>query len=138
MSGAPVEFADDEPSGLASLVGGLIESNLERAPGRRRLLRPARVGIVAPDADVSVTLLISRGRVRVANGIATRTLHLLLRADAATLLGLTSAPLRLGFPDPLTPEGRRVIVLMLTGRLRVRGALLHPRRMARLARLLAV
>ena len=133
-----VEHADAYPNGLASLVGGLIEANLEREPGRRRLLRPARVGIVAPDADVSVTLLISRGRVRIANGVAARTLHVLLRADAATLLGLTSAPLRLGFPDPLTSGGRAVLLLMLTRKLRVRGALLHPRRMARLARLLSV
>jgi hypothetical protein len=35
-----VRFADDEPNGLADLVGRLIEANLERRPELRNLLRP--------------------------------------------------------------------------------------------------
>ena len=33
-----VVYGSDEPSGLASMVGGLIDQNLERDPSRLRLL----------------------------------------------------------------------------------------------------
>ena len=132
------EYADPYPNGLATIVGGLIESNLAREPERRSLLRPARIGISAPDADVTITITIDRRRVRIANGIAVRTLHLLVRADSATLIDLSRAPLRFGFPDPLTAGGRRVLGELLRRRLRVEGQFRHPRRLARFARLLSV
>lgn len=133
-----VEYADAHPNGLATIVGGLIESNLDRDPRRVALLRPARIGIAAPDADVSVTVTIDRGRVRIANGLAARTLHLLVRADSATLLELSRATLRFGLPDPLSPQGRRVLGRLFRRRLRVEGQFRHPRRLARFARLLSV
>ncbi len=109
-----VVYGDDEPSGLATMVGGLIEQNIVRDPSRRRLLRPAVTSITVPDVGVAIT------------------------ADSAKLLELTSAPLRFGLPDLFDPRGRAVLRNVVSRRVRIRGLLRHPRRLARLSALLSV
>ena len=126
-----------EPSGLASMVAELTEQNLSRDPDRLALLRPAVVVLEAPDADVTVFLRIAPGEVRVGDGDVPDA-HLSIRADSARLLDLTTAPLRFGLPDVLSPEGRAIVGDLLGRRVRIRGLLRHPARLARLTRLLSV
>jgi hypothetical protein len=132
-----IEIAEEDPSGLAELLANLIGQNLERDPSRRRLVRPTVATVRALDADVVVTLRLERDRVVVTEG-ASPGAHLRIHADAGSLLELAAVPLRLGLPDPLSREGRRVALDLLSGRLRVRGLLRHPIRLARLTRLLSV
>ena len=132
-----VEYLDAEPSGLATMIGGLIEGNLAAHPDRAKLLRPAVVGIVATDAGVAITLRLAPGRVTVADGLLGRP-QVAVEADSGTLTELTSTPLRLGFPDAMTPEGRAVSQKLLRGDLRVRGLARHPGIVSRLNRLLSV
>jgi hypothetical protein len=134
---AQVVQADPEPSGLAEMLGGLIAQNLERDPARERLLRPALVGIEAPDAAVAVTLRVDPGRVLIDAGIDPRV-QLRVVADSGRLLRLTASPLRMGLPDVFTPAGREVLGDVLARRVRIRGMISHPRRLARLTMLLSV
>jgi hypothetical protein len=134
---ATVEYADEEPNGLAAMLGGLIEANLEQHPEREALLKPAVIGITAPDAGVSITLQIAPGRVGVANGLQGKP-HLLVESDSDTLIELSSVPLRFGLPDNMTKEGRAVTGSLLKGRIKVRGLARHPGRLARLNKLLSV
>lgn len=131
-----VEYGDGEPSGLATLVGGLIEANLERDPSRRRLLRPSVAAIVAPDAGVSITIRTSPGRVEIANGVSPDVV-VEITADSSRLPELTAAPLRFGLPDAFDRRGRAVLGHVVAGRVRIRGLLVHPRRLARLSALLS-
>ena len=131
-----VEYADAEPSGLASMLGGLIEQNLERDPSRARLLLPAVASIAASDVGVSVTLRLEPRRVIVADGAGDA--HVRIAADSAKLLELTAAPLRFGFPDVLTRQGRAVLRDVLSRRVRIGGMLSHPARLARITMLLSV
>ena len=132
-----VSYADAEPNGLAELLGGLIEGNLAAHPARAAYLRPARIELLGRDADVAVSLRFGDGTVEVANGAAHRP-HLAIAADASALLDLARAPLRLGLPDVLHPDGRAVLAALARGDLRVRGLLRHPVRLARFSRLLSV
>jgi hypothetical protein len=132
-----VAYTDQEPSGLASMVGTLIEQNLEREPNRLRLLRSSVVSIAAPDAGVEITVQTSSGHVVVANG-SDRTAHLRIAADAQTLLELTAAPLRFGLPDLFDRRGRTVLRDVLLRRIRIGGMVRHPRRLARFTMLLSV
>ncbi len=134
---ATIEYADEEPNGLATMLGGLIEANLEQHPEREALLKPAVIGITAPDAGVSITLQIAPGRVGVANGLQGKP-HLLVRADSDTLIELSSVPLRFGLPDNMTKEGRAVTGSMLKGGIKVKGLTRHPGKLARLNKLLSV
>jgi hypothetical protein len=135
---ATVEYLDQEPSGLAEMLGGLIQANLEQHPERAALLKPAAIGITAPDAEVSITIRLAPGKVTVANGIAGAPPDLLVRADSETLVALSSVPLRFGLPDVGTKEGREVNRKLLRKEIRVRGMYRHLGKLARFNKLLSV
>ena len=126
-----------EPSGLATLLAELIEQNLGRDPGRRAMLRPCVAVLDAPDAGVTVHVRIAAGAVRVADGDVPEA-HVRVRADAERLLAITTAPLRLGVPDPTRSEGREVLRDIVLRRVRVQGLVRHPVRLARFTSLLSV
>jgi hypothetical protein len=135
---AEVRFIDHEPNGLAAMLGGLIQANLAAHPGRaRHLTGPAVFSISAPDAEVGVSIRLSAGRVSIRNGVVGRA-HVRIEADSEVLVGLSAVPLRFGLPDVTTKEGRAVIMDVIRRRLRIRGLLVHPGKLARLNRLLSV
>jgi hypothetical protein len=134
-----VSFVDEEPNGLATMLGGLIEANLHRHPGRRALLKPAVVGLTARDARVGVTLTFAFGSVAVANGAsANGWAHLRVETDSASLIELSATPLRLGLPDPFSKQGRDLIRKLFGREIRIEGMLRHPVRLVRLNKLLSV
>jgi len=133
-----VRYADEDPNGLASMIGGLIEANLQAHPERASLLRPGTAGIVATDAEVACTVRMARGQALVSNGLVSPGPRVVVRADTETLTELTAAPLRLGFPDAFSRQGRTMIRRLFSGRLSVRGLLTHPGTVSRLTRLLSV
>jgi hypothetical protein len=132
-----VTVVGSESSGLATLLAELIEQNLARDPFRRRLLRPCVAVLEAPDADVTVHVRIDAGAARIGDGDVPDA-HLHVRADAERLLAITSAPLRLGLPDPTRRDGRAVLRDLLLRRIRVRGLVRHPIRLTRFTSLLSV
>jgi hypothetical protein len=129
---------DAEPNGLATMLAGLIESNLARRPKRSRLLRPATVELEAVDAGVGATVHLDAGSVRIANGPANPAFDVRIRASSRDLLTLSSAPLVLGLPDPLRRDGRAVLAGIARRRVRIGGMLRHPVTLSRFARLLSV
>ena len=132
-----VAVVGPEPSGLAIMVADLIGQNLARDPARRALLRPLVAVLDAPDADVTVFLRIGRDDVRVGDGDVPDA-HVRIQTTSERLLDLTIAPLRFGLPDPFRPEGRDIVADLLRRRIRIRGLLRHPLRLARLTKLLSV
>ena len=136
MSEGVVVYANGSPSGLSRMLGDLIEQNLAREPGRRRLLKPAVFSIEAPDAQVEVTLYVGTAGVRVAEGVD-GTAQVRVRADSARLLAIAGTPLRFGYPDVLSSGGRGVITDILRGRVRIAGLLRHPALVAQLTVLLS-
>jgi hypothetical protein len=135
---ATVEYADAEPNGLAEMLGGLIQANLEQHPERARLLRPAVIAIRAPDAEVSITITMLPSKVTVHNGRPTMRPQLDVTADSTTLIELSSVPLRFGLPDSMTKDGREVNRKLLKGEIKVRGMFAHLGTLTRLNKLLSV
>jgi hypothetical protein len=134
---AAVRFSDKEPNGIAAMIGGLIQANLEAHPERSALLKRVLIGIVAEDAHVALTLRIEPDLVTVSNGLAARV-DVMVRSDSETLTELSSAPLRLGFPDAFSRAGRGVTKKLFSGTLQVKGLLRHVGAVSRLNRLLSV
>jgi hypothetical protein len=138
MAEATLTYTDLVPSGLSSMIGGLIEANLRANPDRAALLRPCVVVLTATDAGVSTSLRISRSGVEIANEPPRAGVELGVRASSGDLIAMSAMPLRLGLPDPLRREGRAIIGRLLRGRIRVSGLLRHPAKLMRLTRLLSV
>ena len=133
-----VEYPDPEPNGLASMLGGLIEGNLEAHPNREALLaKPATYSITAPDVDVSVSIRLARGAVTVRNGVV-GTPQISIRTNSDNLMGMSSVPLKFGLPDSMTKEGREVNKKLFKGELKVKGMWTHLGALARLNKLLSV
>lgn len=135
-----VRYLDPEPNGMASMLGGLIEGNLQAQPERERFVTggpPATFVVAAPDVAAAVSIRFGPDGVRVKNGEVRRP-KIRIQADSATLIGMSSVPLRFGLPDATTGEGREVVRKIFARRLRVRGAVAHGRMLARLNGVLSV
>ena len=118
-----VDYADQEPSAFASMLGGLIQANVQGKPERRRDFDQLRagVGVWVTDIDEGVTLEFKGGSLTVHNGL-TPGRDLTIRADADTVMSLSN--LRIGLfnlPVYYDQVGRGVAAKMFTGRLRVEG-----------------
>ena len=108
-----VTFADgDEASGMAVMLGGLLEDNLRDYPARARVTKLARgeVVLTASDRDISVTLSFRGGEVVIANGTTD---------GAAVLAGpwLEMAKLCSGQVNPVKALARRELTIQASGRL---------------------
>ena len=135
---AQVTYADPEPNGLATMLGGLIEANLAAHPERDGLLaKRATYAITAPDAGVGVTIALAPDTVTLRNGMVGSP-DLRIETASDDLIGLSAVPLRFGLPDAMTKEGRAVNRKLFKGELKVHGLWLHPAKLARLNKLLTV
>lgn len=133
-----VRFLDPEPNGIAALLGALLEANVAAHPERRRYLSPPATYVVeASDVSVAATIRIAREGIRIQNGRMPEP-DVAVEGTSAMLVGLSSVPVRLGLPDLTTADGRSVVRNLLARRMRVKGLLRHPGKLARLTKLLSV
>ena len=122
-----VDYADDEPSALASILGGLIEANVESRIEKRKDFSTlvARIGIWVDDIDEGVTLDFKGrgGWLTVHNGLVpNRTLT--IRTDAETMMSLSNLKIGvLGLPIYYDEVGRGVAAKLLSGKLKIDGLL---------------
>ena len=128
-------MTDDEEAGIAALVLGLVRQNLERDPARRRLLRGGSAVIAATDAGTAVRVELVPDLPWVEGWPLEASVE--VRTTSATLLELSAAPLRFGLPDVLSRDGRRLVVAILGGSIRIRGLMRHLPTVRRLTMLLS-
>jgi hypothetical protein len=120
-----VDYADKEPSAFASMLGGLIEANVESRPEKQGDFSSliARVGIWVTDIDEGVTLDFKGGKLTVHNGLKPRR-TITIRADAETVMSLSNLKIGLlGMPIYYDEVGRGVAAKLLRGKLKIDGLL---------------
>jgi hypothetical protein len=133
-----IHYLDPEPAGLTAMLGGILEGNLKDHPERARLLSPPMVASIrVPDAGTEVSLRFTANRVQVRTGPVSHP-DVLVQADSEMLMSLSTVPLRFGLPDLGTSDGRHVVGQLLRRKLRIKGAVRHPGKLARLNKLLSV
>ena len=120
-----VDYADKEPSAFASMLGGLIEANVQSRPEKQADFESlkARVGIWVTDIDEGVTLDFKGGALTVHNGLKPKR-DITIRAEAETVMSLSN--LKIGFlklPVYYDEVGRGVALKLLQGKLRIDGLL---------------
>ena len=125
IAGQTVTYADAEPSAFASMLGGLIEANVENSPARKKDFDglSARVGVFVTDIDEGVTLEFRRGSLVVHNGLGPKR-DLTIRAEAETVMNLSNLKIGLfGMPVYYDEVGRGVAAKLVQGKLRIDGLL---------------
>ena len=118
-----VDYADAEPSAFASMLGGLIEANVENRPEKRKDFETlaARVGIFVTDIDEGVTLDFQRGSLLVHNGLQPKR-DITIRAEADTVMNLSNLKIGpFGMPVYYNEVGRGIAMKLVRGRLRIDG-----------------
>jgi hypothetical protein len=118
-----VDYADKEPSAFSSMLGGLIDANVQGRPEKQKDFESlvARVGIWVNDIDEGVTLDFKGGQLTVHNGLKPRR-TITIRTDADTVMNLSN--LRIGFlgmPVYYDEVGRGVAAKLLRGKLKIDG-----------------
>ena len=137
-----VDYADDEPSALASMFGGLIEANVESRIEKRKDFSTlvARVGIWVNDIDEGITLDFKGrgGWLTIHNGLVpTRTLT--IRTDAETVMSLSNLKIGLfGLPIYYDEVGRGVAAKLLSGKLKIDGMLANVMALNAVTRIFSV
>ena len=120
-----VQYADAEPSAFASMLGGLIEANIQNNGERKKDFDSlaARVGIWVTDIDEGVTLDFRKGSLLVHNGLEPKR-DLTIRAEAETVMSLSNLKIGLfGMPVYHDEVGRGVASKLVQGKLRIEGLL---------------
>ena len=125
IDGKAVTYADAEPSAFASMLGGLIEANVENSPAKKKDFDSlgARVGIFVTDIDEGVTLDFRKGSLVVHNGLQSKR-DITIRAEADTVMSLSNLRIGLfGMPVYYDEVGRGVAARLMQRRLRIDGLL---------------
>jgi hypothetical protein len=120
-----VDYADEEPSAFASMLGGLIDANVRSRPEKEQDFDSlvARVGIWVTDIDEGVTLDFKGGKLTVHNGLKPRR-TITIRTDAETVMSLSNLKVGpLGLPIYYDEVGRGVATKLLRGKLKIDGLL---------------
>ena len=125
IDGQTVTYADAEPSAFASMLGGLIEANVENSPAKKKDFDSlgARVGIFVTDIDEGVTLDFRKGSLVVHNGLQAKR-DITIRAEAETVMSLSNLRIGMfGMPVYYDEVGRGVASRLMQRRLRIDGLL---------------
>lgn len=118
-------------NGLALMLQGLIAESVAASSSKRRDFdaMSSRFGIVAPDAEVTITLDFERGRCTIYDGLRDEP-DLVITADSGKIPELSLIPFRYGVPWLLDSEGQKQIKLLLmalaTREIRIDGFLRLP------------
>lgn len=128
-----------EENGLANMVAELLRANIESSPLKKRVFSRMKgsVGLVATDAEVSLTLLFDRGSCTVHDGILPGTVAC-VTADSDSILELSNVRIVGGLPHLFDRAGRGVAGKVFRREIRIRGLLRHPVTLTRLAIVLSV
>ena len=135
-----VEYASDEPSAFAEMLGGLIEANVRAHPSKRKDFDAlvARVGIWVTDIDEGVTLDFDAGKLNVHNGLQPKR-TITIRAEAETVMSLSNLKIGpFGLPVYYDEVGRGVALKLVRRKLQIDGLLPNIATLNRVTRIFSV
>lgn len=118
-----------EDNGLAVMLGGLLAENVEAHPEKRRDLDAIRTvfGVVAPDADVRVTLAFARGACTIYDGLRSDA-EVVVTADSGKIPELSLLAIRYGLPWVLDDSGKNFLRSLARREVKIRGLVDFPPR----------
>lgn len=114
-------------NGLAMMLQGLLAESIVASASKRRDFESmsSSFGIVAPDAEVSVTLEFSRGRCTIYDGLRHEP-DLVITADSGKIPELSLLSFRYGLPWLIDDQGKALVMALVTGQIRIDGLIKIP------------
>lgn len=114
-------------NGLALMLQGLLSESIAASQEKRRafLAMSSTFGIVAPDADVTVTLAFDSGHCTIYDGLR-REPALVITADSGKIPELSLLSIRHGVPWLLDEHGQSLVRSLLKREIRIDGLIRIP------------
>lgn len=114
-------------NGLAMMLQGLLAENLAASDKKRRDFESitSTFGIVAPDADVTVTLAFGGGRCTIYDGLRLEP-DLVITADSGKIPEMSLLSIRYGLPWLLDDNGKSFVRALLKREIRIDGLVRIP------------
>ncbi len=114
-------------NGLAMMLQGLLAENLAASDKKRRDFEAmsSTFGIVAPDAEVTVTLEFSDGRCTIYDGLRHEP-DLVITADSGKIPEMSLLSIRYGLPWLLDENGKNFVRALLKREIRINPLIQIP------------
>jgi hypothetical protein len=114
-------------NGLAMMLQGLLAENLAASDKKRRDFESmsSTFGIVAPDAEVTVTLAFSDGRCTIYDGLRHEP-DLVITADSGKIPEMSLLSIRYGLPWLLDDNGKNFVRALVRREIRIDGLIRIP------------
>ena len=114
-------------NGLAMMLQGLLAENLAASDKKRRDFESmsSTFGIVAPDAEVTVTLAFDGGRCTIYDGLRHEP-DLVITADSGKIPEMSLLSIRYGMPWLLDENGKNFVRALIKREIRIDGLLRIP------------
>jgi hypothetical protein len=114
-------------NGLAMMLQGLLAENLAASDRKRRDFESmsSTFGIVAPDAEVTVTLAFSDGRCTIYDGLRHEP-DLVITADSGKIPEMSLLSIRYGLPWLLDDNGKNFVRALVKREIRIDGLIRIP------------
>jgi hypothetical protein len=114
--------ASAEDNGLAAMLHGLLGENIAASDGKRRDFEAIRTGfaVVAPDADVAVTLAFDGGRCTIYDGRRVEA-EVVITADSGKIPELSLLQIRYGLPWILDEAGQGFLRALVKREIKIEG-----------------
>lgn len=114
-------------NGLALMLQGLLAESIAASASKRRDFdaMQSTLAIVAPDADVTVTLVFEGGRCTIYDGLRDEP-ALVITADSGKIPELSLLTVRYGLPWLLDEQGQSFVRSLLKREIRIDGFIRIP------------
>jgi hypothetical protein len=114
-------------NGLALMLQGLLAESIAASEDKRRAFSAmsSTFGIVAPDAEVTVTLAFDHGRCTIYDGLRLEP-ALVITADSGKIPEMSLLKIRYGMPWLLDEQGQSFVKSLLKREIRIDGLIKIP------------
>lgn len=121
------------------MVQELLTGNIEKSEAKYAVYKKM-CGIAAidlPDIEAAVSLHFGQGTLTIEPGISPNA-AVIIRTQAAQVMDLNGLNIRWGLPYYFDEAGRKVIGLLFSGKIKIKGLLSHPVLLTRLTIIMSV
>ena len=118
---ASIQIANgSESCAMAGMLANLLEENIKGNPRKKAILRAMNtvVAIKIVDIDLAITLDFNYGNLTFYEGIES-TPQILIETESAHVLELSNIPMRFGLPNLFSAQGKEMLKLSITRKLKM-------------------